>query len=158
MPVACGAVDPERPRVSRETRLLLAVLLTAVATLWVLARIRFPEQLPTPNPVPPVLAQLTPRDTLDDIVASVTLLQSRLSPSLIVIGDSRSTDAIASVLRFGDDLAVGLLPGARDSNIESTVLGHDPVSQPRASSAYRRATALQVHRRGHQPGWMRPDF
>jgi hypothetical protein len=122
-------VDPDRPRVSRETRLLLIVLLTAVATLWVLARIRFPEQLPTPNPVPPVLAQLTPRDTLDDIVASVTQLQSRLAPSLIAVEVSKSTDAVASVLRFADDLGAGLLPGAAsDANAEN-VIGHDPVSR-----------------------------
>jgi len=122
-------VDSDRPRVSRETRLLLAVLLTAVATLWVLARIRFPEQLPTPNPVPPVLAQLAPRATLDDIVAAVTQLQTRLAPSVIAVGVSKSTDALASVFRFGDDLAVGLLPAVRHSDSEMTVVGHDPVSQ-----------------------------
>jgi S1-C subfamily serine protease len=115
--------------VSRETRLLLIVLLAAVATLWVLARIRFPEQLPTPNPVPPVLAQLAPRATLDDIVAAVAQLQSRLAPSLVAVTVSRSPDASASVLRFRDDLGVGLLPAVRDPEVETTVVGHDPVSQ-----------------------------
>jgi hypothetical protein len=127
-----GSIRPvalDRPRVSRETRLLLVVLLTAVATLWVLARIRFPEQLPTPNPVPPVLAQLTPRAALDDIAAAVGQLKSRLSPSLIAVDISRSAGAIASVLRFGEDLGVGLLPAASHPNVETTVVGHDPVSR-----------------------------
>jgi hypothetical protein len=48
-----------RPRVSRETRLLLAAGVMAVAALWLLARIRFPERPVSPNPVPSVLSQLT---------------------------------------------------------------------------------------------------
>ena len=47
-----------RPRVSRETRLLLTAGVLAVAALWLLARIRFPERPATPNPVPAVLSQL----------------------------------------------------------------------------------------------------
>src|SRR4051812_13987822 len=47
-----------RPRISRETRRLLMTACVAVLTLWVLARIRFPDRAGTPNPMPPLLTQL----------------------------------------------------------------------------------------------------
>ena len=43
-------MEPNRPSVSRDTRLLFAVILISVAMLWVLARIRFPDRPPTPKP------------------------------------------------------------------------------------------------------------
>ncbi len=46
-----------RPRVSRETRLLLTTALLSVVALWILARIRFPDQ-PAGTPVQPLLTQL----------------------------------------------------------------------------------------------------
>ena len=48
-----------RPRVSRETRLLLTAGLLALAALWLLARARFRDLPATPNPIPAVLTQLT---------------------------------------------------------------------------------------------------
>ena len=55
--------SPYRPRVSRETRSLLTAGVMAVAALWLLARMRFPEHPVTPNPVPSVLSQLVGRVT-----------------------------------------------------------------------------------------------
>ena len=46
--------SPYRPRVSRETRLLLTTGVLAVAALWLLARIRF-EERPAAAPVPSVV-------------------------------------------------------------------------------------------------------
>ena len=47
------SVGPSRPRVSRETRLLLTIMFLSLVTLSVLARLRFAGDVPTPNPVPP---------------------------------------------------------------------------------------------------------
>ena len=76
-------MDPNRsyrPRVSRETRLLLTTALVAVAALWVLARIRFPDLPATPNPVPPLLSQLATTPTFDGLAFEVSQLQVRLEP------------------------------------------------------------------------------
>jgi hypothetical protein len=80
--------SPYRPRVSRETRLLLTTGVLAVAALWLLARIRFQDLPPTPNPVPSVLSQLTNSAKFDDLAADVALLQAQLRPSLHVLGPS----------------------------------------------------------------------
>ena len=79
---------PYRPRVSRETRLLLTTALVAVAALWVLARIRFPDLPATPNPVAPLLSQLTLAPTFDGLASEVAQLQARLEPSLMIIDAS----------------------------------------------------------------------
>ena len=67
-----------RPAVSRDTRQLLAIVLIALAVLWVFARIRFPNRAPTANPVPPVLAQLAPASAFDDMVGAMAQLEPRV--------------------------------------------------------------------------------
>ena len=52
-----------RSRVSRETRQLLIAALVALLALWVLARIRFPGQPVSPNPIPSLLSQLSSVDS-----------------------------------------------------------------------------------------------
>ena len=78
--------SPYRPRVWRETRLLLTTGVLAVAALWLLARIRFQDLPPTPNPVPSVFSQLTNSAKFDDLAEDVAVLQAQLRPSLHVIG------------------------------------------------------------------------
>jgi hypothetical protein len=126
-----------RPSVSRDTRWLLEIVLVSIAMLWVLARLRFPDRVPTPNPVPPVLAQLTPASPLDDIAASVAQLEPRLAPLLVAVdvepqmpSNSRATRAVVSALRFRDDLAVALLPGGIDDRVAgATEIARDAASQ-----------------------------
>jgi hypothetical protein len=106
-----------RPSVSRDTRLLLGIVLISVALLWVLARIRFPERAPTPNPVPPVLAQLTPPSAFDDIASTIAQLEARLQPSLAALDvevedgarSLRPTKFPVTALRFRDDLALAIV-------------------------------------------------
>lgn len=93
-----------RPRVSRETRLLLMAGAAAVTVLWLLARIRFDERPVTPNPVPSVLAQLNGGAKYDTLASEIADLQSRLFPWLLV-----ADDRIAA-FRWRDDLAIVLLP------------------------------------------------
>ena len=106
-----------RPRLPRETRRLLLTAFVAVLTLWVLARVRFPERPAAPNPVPPILDQLTGPPTFAELAARVGELRGRLSDSLVTLvsvrNDTRASDG-GSVqrsvgLRIRDDLAVTVL-------------------------------------------------
>jgi len=91
----------------------------SIVALWVLARLRFPERVSTPNPVPTLLTQLAPRSTFEDLAFSVTQLGPRLTPSLIPIDVQAPARAGVSsrrqtlpALRIRADVAVALLtPG-----------------------------------------------
>jgi hypothetical protein len=133
-------VDLNRPRVSRETRLLLATILISVVALSVLARLRFPDRPSTPNPVPPVLAQLAPQTAFEDLALAVSQLQPRLAASLIAVGlpnqqpldrDDFPRRTLAA-LRFREDLAITLFTEAREpwtsNKGESGIVARDPAS------------------------------
>jgi len=131
---------PPRPRVSRETRLLFITVLISIVTLWVLARVRFPERPVTPNPVPPLLAQLPARPAFEDLAFAVAELESRLVPSLLALeleqrpppGDQRTVPQdVIPALRIRDDVVVTLLEtasGAAQRPANLTVLARDPAS------------------------------
>jgi len=106
-------MDPLRPSVSRETRLLLTIIVISLATLWVLARIRFPGRATTPNPVPPVLAQLAPPSAFDDISSTVAQLGPRIDEIVSAIAVQSdgpvSRSAPGQTLRIRDNLAIALL-------------------------------------------------
>jgi hypothetical protein len=107
--------SPSRPRVSRETRLLLTAGVMAVAALWLLARIRFPERPVTPNPVPSVLSQIASVPKYDDLAEEIAQLHARLQPSLLAVDipsavSSLHTSTRTAAIRLRDDLAVTLLP------------------------------------------------
>lgn len=127
--------SPYRPRVSRETRLLLTAGVLAVAALWLLARIRFEERPVTPNPLPSVLSQLASGPKYDDLAAEIAQLQARLEPSLLALdvpsaalGAPQTPHRIAA-LRLRDDLAVTLLPGSNPELWNDlNVLARDPAS------------------------------
>jgi len=111
-----------RPRLSRETRRLLLTALVAMLTLWVLARVRFPERPPAPNPVPPILDQLTGPPTFAELAARVGELRGQLADSfvsLVFVRDDAPAGSGGPVqravaLRIRDDLAVTVVaPSAR---------------------------------------------
>ncbi len=93
-----------RPRVSRETRQLLATALAAVIALWVLARIRFPDRPATP--VPALLTQLAPRQPLGDLALESAMLRSRLGPSVVALPTA------GAAVRIRGDAALTWLPAA----------------------------------------------
>ena len=106
-----------RPRLSRETRRLLMAVLASLIALWTLARLRFPETSATPNPIQPILTQLSPTLGFAELEAQINRAQSRLLPALlpVMIG---AADAPAAArtryasLRLGNEIAVTLLePG-----------------------------------------------
>ncbi len=109
-------MEPYRPTVSRETRLLLTIVLISLSMLWVLARIRFPGRSSTPNPVAPVLAQLAPPSALEDIASAVAQLAPRLEgilgpidvQSRMVLLAPRSAREVVPVLRVREGIAVAL--------------------------------------------------
>ena len=74
---------PYRPKVSRETRLLLTAAAVAIAVLWLLARVRFQGLPDAPNPIPAVFSQLASPPRYDDLAGQVAQIQSRLQPSLL---------------------------------------------------------------------------
>lgn len=123
-----------RPRVSRETRLLLTAGVMAVAALWLLARVRFPERPVTPNPVPSVLSQLSSVPNYEDLAGEVAEVQTRLQPLLIWLGGpavvrSLQTSAVTAALRLRGDLAVTLAPGSNGERWnESLVVARDAAS------------------------------
>jgi hypothetical protein len=117
-----GLAGPARPRVSRETRLLLATILLSIAALWVLARLRFPERPVATSPVPPLLTQLTEPPGFDDLASRVSELAPRLLPSLVQVGGS-------TAVRVRDDVGVMLPAAAESVGVgDRTWLARDPVS------------------------------
>jgi len=110
-----------RPRVSRETRLLLVTAFLAIVALWVLARIRFPDQPAPSTPVQPLLTQLGARARFDDLAAELAELRPRLEPLLV-----------GSALRIRSDAAVTLLEEPRSAARAATsgeVIGLDRASR-----------------------------
>jgi hypothetical protein len=98
-----------RRAVSRDARALFLIVLVSTATLWGLARLRFPDQV---SAVPPVLAQLAPVSALDDIAATANRVTDRIG-SMIVSVPAQPVNALAggrltrvSALRYVDDLAI----------------------------------------------------
>ena len=130
---------PHRPRVSRETRLLLTTAFVAIAALWVLARVRFPDPPAAPVPVQPLLTQLAPRPTFDDLAGEISQLQRRLQPLLTAYeipspaGTQPAGDApLRPALRVRTNAAVVLLdvePEAGVTDVRDSVIGMDPASR-----------------------------
>jgi hypothetical protein len=132
-------MNGSRPHVSRETRLLLTIALVSVASLWLLARVRYPDRPATPNPVPPVLAPFVPPSPLDAIAAAVREVEPRLTPALLVldrrfqpISGGGSGQGELTALRLRDDLAVVLLappdPKDRTRGKQGPVVARDGAS------------------------------
>jgi CBS domain-containing protein len=122
-----------RPRVSRETRLLLTAGALAVAALWLLARFRFQDLPATPNPLPAVLSQLPSVPKYDDLADEIAQLQPRLDALIIVLDSSPETGRAlqpalrVAALRVREDAALALLPPK--AGVDGTrVLVRDPAS------------------------------
>ncbi|MGE0450722.1 MAG: PDZ domain-containing protein [Vicinamibacterales bacterium] len=96
-------MERQSHRVSRETRLLLGIVLISLASLWVLARLRFPNQPRNPNPVPPVLAQLAAPTPFEAMASVVADLEAQVGPTLVrVTFAPRVADpAIRATTRLG---------------------------------------------------------
>jgi hypothetical protein len=104
-----------RGRISRETRQLLAAALVALLALWVLARIRFPGQSPSPNPIPSLLSQLSSAPRFANLAGEIAELQGRLSTTWLTVPTSSTEDIIdpsskeLTAMRLRSNAAVVLL-------------------------------------------------
>jgi hypothetical protein len=116
-----GETSAHRPRVSRETRRLLMTAFLAVLTLWILARIRFPDRPANPNAVATLLSQLAGFSRFSDLASAIEDLQARVAPTLVtVVPDvaditerAEHTEQRVAALRMRDDVAIAILePGA----------------------------------------------
>ena len=134
---------PYRPKVPRETRLLLTAAVIAIAVLWLLARIRFQGLPPAPNPIPAVLSQLSSSPRYDDLAAQLAQTQSRLQPSLLLLEAASATASQSVAIRLRDDLVVTWAPSATPSTAwkGTTVLAQDPASGLAVASSMAAAAA-----------------
>jgi hypothetical protein len=131
-------IQSYRPRVSRETRLLLTAALIATVALWVLARVRFPDRPPPQNPVQPLLTQLTPRPTFADLAAEIGALRPRLDPLLV------PASATVAGLRLEEDVALAW----RDPRQEGVAWSTDALLRNDRASGL---ALVRVDRRSTQP-------
>ena len=135
--------DAVRPRVSRETRRLLAAAGLALLALWILARLRFPERPASPNPVSTVLTQISPPTTFADLAAETARIERRIAPLLSMVtwqlpGEGHSR--VFPAWPWRDDLAIAMLPSASAAGTREDIRAVDPptaltlvrVNQPRA--------------------------
>ena len=129
---------------SRETRQLLTTALLALVALWVLARVRFPDQPVNPNPIPTLLSQLSPIPRFANLAGEIADLQDRLAGSWFVIPatQAHATGEVSArtlpALRFRSGSALVLLVGGAQLR-EQDIVAAD------------RATGLAVIRAGASP-------
>lgn len=123
--------SPYRPKVSRETRLLLTAAVLAIAVLWLLAQIRF-DGVPVPaSTIPAVLSQLAHTPRFDDLAGQLAQIQSRLQPSLLVVGASAGESAVPRqvAIKLRDDLVVTLMPPGNNRTLrDATIAARDVAS------------------------------
>ncbi|MDP3720188.1 MAG: PDZ domain-containing protein [Acidobacteriota bacterium] len=120
---------PYRPKVSRETRLLLTAAAVAIAVLWLLARVRFQGLPDAPNPIPAVFSQLASPPRYDDLAGQLAQIQSRVQPSLLVL-DAPVPAPRSVAIKLRDDFVVSHLAPAAPAGPrkDATVMAHDSAS------------------------------
>jgi S1-C subfamily serine protease len=121
--------DAARPRVSRETRRLLAAAGLALVALWILARLRFPDR-PLANPVSPVLTQISPPATFADLAGEADEVRRRIAPALaeIAAADVDGTTQTFPVWPLRDQMGLALLPHETTDDGHGAIQARDPAT------------------------------
>ena len=123
-----------RSRVSRETRQLLIAALVALLALWVLARIRFPGQPASPNPIPSLLSQISVAPRFANLAGEIGELQRRLTATWLTIPVAGTDDNTGvdprqiTAMKLSNDTAVLLLPSGDRLLNEGEVVAVDRVT------------------------------
>ena len=107
--------ETTRPRVARETRRLLVAAGLALLALWILARLRFPERAASPNPVAPVLTQISPPTTFAELAQETARVEQRIATllSVAVWQPPGGANPLAfPAWPWRDNVAIALLPTA----------------------------------------------
>lgn len=138
--------DSPRSRLSRETRLLLIVIVLSAAVLFGLSRVRFPgggagrETVQGATPLP--LERLAARATYDELATIIAELDKRVAPSIAVAHvDTNGVQRFVPALRVRPDLLLAHVSG--DSRILSLVGRPGPV-EVAAYDAERELVLLRV--------------
>ena len=100
---------------SRETRRLLVAAGLALLALWILARLRFPERAASPNPVAPVLTQISPPTTFAELAQETARVEQRIATllSVAVWQPPGGANPLAfPAWPWRDNVAIALLPTA----------------------------------------------
>ncbi len=122
-----------RPRVGRETRLLIATAFLALLALWMLARLRFPSPPPEPRGVADLLVSRVPA-SLDAFTDQISRVRTQLGGSLLTVEladePRHSTRAPRAAFRLGGDVAVVHVPDGRRLRASSgvTLIAHNTAS------------------------------
>jgi len=120
-----------RPRVSRETRLLLVTVALAAVALGVLGRVRSFDAL---HPVvaesaQPLLAPLLGRPAIDELSTDLARLDARIRPWLTTImlsGAAAGGGRTATAVRLRDNLAIAFMPeGGEVPDARATLIAQD---------------------------------
>ena len=120
-----------RPRVSRETRLLLVTVALAAVALGVLGRVRSFDAL---HPVvaesaQPLLAPLMGRPAIDELSTDLARLDARIRPWLTTImlsGAAAGGGRTATAVRLRDNLAIAFMPeGGEVPDARATLIAQD---------------------------------
>ena len=106
------SVSP-RSRMSRETRLLLIVIVVSAAVLFALSRFRFPERdaaaVPGATPLP--LERLAARATYDELATIIAGLGKRVAPSIAVARvEADGQQRFVPAMRVRPDLLIAHVP------------------------------------------------
>lgn len=121
-------------RISRETRQLLVAALVALVALWVLARIRFPGQSPSQNPIPSLLSQLSSAPRFANLAGEITELQGRLFTSWLTVAASSAEDVAdagsrqLTAMRLRSNVAVVLVRGDDRLSNQDEIIATDRVT------------------------------
>lgn len=108
-----------RPRLSRDTRWLLLIVAVSLAALSVLARVRFRDEAGLSGPIAPVLSQLSPRSSFEDMSATIDALLPRLRAVVVAVAlapasAEASIDAVhVPAVSVADGLVAALMPARR---------------------------------------------
>ncbi len=147
-----------RGRVSRETRQLLAAALVALLALWVLARIRFPGQSPSPNPIPSLLSQLSSAPRFANLAGEIAELRDRLSTTWLTVAASSGGDITDSTpkqltaMRLRSNAAIVLLRRGDQLSNQEEVIAADRVTGLAIVRTKEDVTPVGV------PPWMPPSL
>lgn len=103
--------NSSRSRLSRETRLLLIVIVLSVAVLMTLARLRFPETAADAPAGPAPLERLAARATYDELAAIIADLGSRVGSFVEVVRVETATGPrFVPAVRVRPNLALAHVP------------------------------------------------
>lgn len=116
-----------RPRVSRETRLLLVTVSLAAVALWVLDRVRSFEALNVvAETAQPLLAPLRSRPAIDELSTDLARLDARIRPWVMAVPLPGGQAGRTAAVRLRDDLAIAVMPEGREAlGAQASVIAHD---------------------------------